>query len=331
MPKVCCLALLCCCASLCARAELTLSPNTTWEYQVTNLEMPKGGNSSMIVRAVGTDKAGEKELVRLETRVDNALTKTEAVAADEHGLVCYQRTSTGGQVTPFNPPQTIVPNPISLGTKWETDEGNNTHLQFDVVAEEEIVVPAGKFHAFRAQCEQPWPISMKIERWVVPGIGMIKEVTSTRGPGGRLLGRVTTALTKFSGGNSAVSEPGLPATLQSNSRTAGPNFTLEIAREREGPPVEEIKADVLNLFVRWRGENVPVDSMVRIAWVADDVGNLVDRNFVIDEKRMRVLTPNPGTRFTLSRPKDGWANGKYRVDLYLDDQLAASSEITIRN
>ena len=117
----------------------------------------------MIVRAFGTEKSGGKELVRLETRVDNSLTKTEAVTADEHGVVCYQRTSTGGQVTPFNPPQTIVPNPMSFGTKWETDERQlaTRHLQLSVVAEEEIVVPAGKFHAFRAQCEQPWPISMK--------------------------------------------------------------------------------------------------------------------------------------------------------------------------
>lgn len=320
-------------ASFCARAEsiLPLSPGITWEYHISNSD---GGSSSMTVRAISTEKSADKELVRLETRANDSVIQTEDVATETHGIFCYRRAWPGKQDQPLDPPQLKLPDQMSVGTKWDTDEstpGTDAHLRFNVVAEEEVAVPAGTFHAFRAECEQPWPISATIKRWFVPGVGLVKDVTSIRGPGGRLLNRATTALTKFSRGNPAPPEPGPSVTVHANSPASMPNFTLEVAREREGAPVDEIKSDAPNIFVRWHGENVPIDSMVRIAWVATDVGDLVSPNFIIDETTMRVTTSPCGTRFTLSRPKDGWASGKYRVDLYLDDQLSASSAVTIRD
>ena len=37
-----------------------------------------------------------------------------------------------------------------------------------------------------------------IERWFAPGRGIVKDVTTTRGPNGRLLSRATTVLMNFS-------------------------------------------------------------------------------------------------------------------------------------
>jgi hypothetical protein len=70
---------------------------------------------------------------------------------------------------------------------------------------------------------------------------------------------------------------------------------------------------------------------VRVAWIAEDVGDIVEPNFVIDETETELTTAKFGARFTLSRPRDGWAAGKYRLELYLDDQLTQTVKINIRD
>src|SRR3712207_8748003 len=72
------------------------------------------------------------------------------------------------------------------------------HQQWTVAAEETVDVPAGRYQTFRFHCEQPWPIAITIDRWFAPGFGFVKDVTTTRGPTGRLLGRTTMVLKKLS-------------------------------------------------------------------------------------------------------------------------------------
>jgi hypothetical protein len=66
-----------------------------------------------------------------------------------------------------------------------------------------------------------------------------------------------------------------------------------------------------------------------VAWVAEDVGDLVEPNFVIDETETIAPTPDASARFTLGRPPDGWAEGKYRVEFYVDDTLTETVKVTI--
>ncbi|MDQ6912543.1 MAG: hypothetical protein M3128_06665 [Verrucomicrobiota bacterium] len=312
-----------------ARAESTfpVAVGDTWQYEIAG-----SPGSTVTVRADGTEKLNDQELVRLETGTANSPVKTELVATGPAGLSCYQRTFPGAKPVSFDPPQLLIPDSMKVGDQWEMDDfvnGNRMHLQFVVVAEEDVAVPAGNFRGFRAQCEQPGTVSMTVERWFVAGVGMVKEVTSARAPGGRLLNRVTTALTKVSRGQGAA-DSGPAVVVPSSSPPPQASFKLEIAQEREGAPAAEIKSDAENIFVRWNGENLPIHSVVRIAWVAEDVGDVAWPNFVVDETKTEISTPTFGARFTLSRPKDGWAPGKYRVDLYLDDQLQSAAKVTIR-
>ena len=108
-------------------------------------------------------------------------------------------------------------------------------------------------------------------------------------------------------------------------------MTLEVAKERDGEPQDQFRSDVAEIFVRWHGEHLPVGSFVRVAWIAEDVGDLVPPNFVIDETETEVTTSTFGARFTLSRPKDGWAAGNYRLELYLDDTLIQTAKVSIRD
>ena len=107
--------------------------------------------------------------------------------------------------------------------------------------------------------------------------------------------------------------------------------TLEVALERDGAAQDQFRSDVQNIFVRWAGEQLPVGAAVRVAWIAEDVGDLVPPNFVIDETETEVTRASFAARFTLSRPKDGWAAGQYRLELYLEDELVQTAKVTIHD
>src|SRR4051812_27903370 len=104
---------------------------------------------------------------------------------------------------------------------------------------------------------------------------------------------------------------------------------LEAMRDVNAKPQTTFAAKTPSIIIRWHGENLPIGGTVRIAWVAEDVGGLVEPGFVIDQTRTEVETAKFGARFTISRPRDGWAAGKYRVDLFIDDELKDTLGVTI--
>lgn len=106
-------------------------------------------------------------------------------------------------------------------------------------------------------------------------------------------------------------------------------LSIAAARTANGKPETTYRSTAQQIVVHWRGENLPPGSVVRIAWIAEDVGDIVDPNFVIDQDETVVPSPTFSARFTISRPSDGWAAGKYRVDLFVDDLLRDTLGITI--
>ncbi|MFN2476665.1 MAG: hypothetical protein ABR526_10045, partial [Chthoniobacterales bacterium] len=179
-----------------AETILPVADGTTWTYQVR--EQPPNPNAAqtLVVRIAGTEQIGALDWLKLETR-DDALIKTELIRVDDTGVHCARRTPANGKSVSFDPPQTLIAAPLQLGAKWELDDraaGMDMHQQFTVEDQETITVPAGTYHAYRLHCDQPWPIATVIDRWFAPGVGCVKDVTVTRGPGGRLLNRVTTEL-----------------------------------------------------------------------------------------------------------------------------------------
>ncbi len=115
------------------------------------------------------------------------------------------------------------------------------------------------------------------------------------------------------------------------SPTPALRIKLEVTKDRDGPVVTEFKSDVPNIFVRWTGENLPVDSDARVAWIAEDVGDVAPPNFIVDQMVTTIARPEFGARFTLSRPRDGWAPGRYRVELYLEEELVGTVKVTIED
>jgi len=64
-------------------------------------------------------------------------------------------------------PITLLKMPAKVGTKWELDGG----AQYTVTKEEEVEVPAGKFHALRVESVAG---DSKTTLWFAPNVGLIK-------------------------------------------------------------------------------------------------------------------------------------------------------------
>ena len=329
-------------ATAAAETIVPTSDGATWHYEVRDSSAAGGQPTTVIQRINGKEEVGGKELLKLETVVEDAVAKTELVTVDGRGMLCHQRTGSDGKAVILDPPQTLIPAPLKEGATWEVHDhvAGGAVQRFTIAGEEEVIVAAGSFRAFRAHSEQPWPISTVTDRWYAPGSGLVKEVKTTRGPTGRLLGRTITQLKKFSvnppqptpqEAPSITIESGTPQApaVAASPSPSKPGVLVEISGERDGLPQFEFKSDAPQIFVRWTGVNLPVGAYVRVAWIAEDVGDIAPPNFIVDQTETEIETPEFGARFTLSRPKDGWAAGKYRVELYLDDELLETVKVNI--
>lgn len=340
-----------------AEALLPTAEGTTWEYELTETLTGTAPVRSVVTVRARKQLLDGKEAVKLETLSGNVVSKTELVSVDKNGIACLARSGKDGKITKLNPPQPIIAAPLEVGAAWELEgeaAGMKMRQRFTVLAEESVTVPAGNFRAFHLHCEDSSLMSIKLDRWFVPGTGFVKETTVVRGPG--MLQRVTLELNKItpvlaksgaapstapraaepdsaSQSTAAITSGAPPAepaaSPEAKAATPSKKLTVEVSSEPAGGLKTQFKSDVANIYVRWQGHELPDRARVRVAWVAEDVGDLVEPNFIIDETETIAPAPDASARFTLGRPPDGWAEGKYRVEFYVDDLLVETVRVTI--
>jgi hypothetical protein len=333
-------------AAVSARAEALLptAEGTSWEYELTETLPGAAPVRSVVTVRAGRQLLDGKETVKLETLSANIVSRTELVSVDQNGIACLARSGKDGKIARLNPPEPIIAAPLRVGAAWELEGevfGIKMHQRFTVVAEENVTVAAGNFRAFHLQCEDSSLMSIKLDRWFVPGTGFVKETTLLRGPG--VVQRATLELNKIT---EVVSKPvAIPSPVAPVSSAAPPSepaaspaeqaatpskkLTVEVSSDPAGGVKTQFKPDVVNIYVRWHGHDLPEGATIRVAWVAEDVGDLVEPNFVIDETESVAPAPDASARFTLGRPPDGWAEGKYRVEFYVDNLLVETVRVTI--
>jgi len=68
---------------------------------------------------------------------------------------------------------------------------------------------------------------------------------------------------------------------------------------------------------------------LRVLWIAEDVGDVAPPDTPLGEMEFTTGEDDYHGAFSLSKPACGWAVGKYRVELYVNDQLATSVKFTV--
>jgi hypothetical protein len=355
-------------AAVSVRADQILPTveGTSWEYDSTETLTGAAPVRSVVTVRAGKQLLDGKEVVKFETLSGNIVSKTELVSVDGNGITCLARSGKDGKLTKLNPPEPIIAAPLKVGAAWELESevsGIKMRQHFTVVAKEGVTVPAGNFQAFHLQCEDSSLLSIKLDRWFVPGTGLVKETTVVRGPG--MLQRVVLELKKVTEVISKPQAPPSPVVAQPDGKqptvaskpeatpspvaaTPAPKpsevpappddskpvappkkLTVEVSSDPSGGLKTQFKSDVANIYVRWHGHDLPQGATIRVAWVAEDVGDIVEPNFVIDETETVAPAPDASARFTLGRPPDGWAEGKYRVEFYVDELLIETVRVSI--
>jgi hypothetical protein len=339
-------------AAINARAEplLPTADGTTWQYESREeLGGPAAAppTTVSVTLRVGRQTLEGREFIKVDTITDDLVTKIELMTLDDKGWVCHFRGGKDGRMARLDPPQIVVPASLKAGDSWESDgevAGMEMRQRFTIVGEESVHVPAGTFRAFHIHCDDASVMSVALDRWFFPGVGFIKETTVVRGPTGGLLQRLNLELQKRpeivaplqpSPSPTVVVPKETPTApmrgpqIQVEPLPAGKKLSVEVSTDPTGGLKTEFKSNVENIYVRWHGHGLPEGARVRVAWIAEDVGDLVEPNFIVDETETVAPTSDASARFTLARPPDGWAEGKYRLEFYVNDELEETIRVTI--
>lgn len=314
---------------------LPLENGTTWTYELTEEAGEEfafapgtaGADGKIhrvaIYRLDGPQNVSGKILLKFEMLRDGVITNADLLSVDERGIFCAARIDQYGELMPVEPPQTIVATPLRSGATWDYAgkmAGMDVRQHFEIVAEEDVDVPAGKFRAFHIRGEQTAPNSTKINRWFANGVGIVKDVTEARAADGDLVRRITLELKE---------RPKIAPRPEAKSLPPPKKATVSVSTSSSSASTRQVSRDTGSIYARWQGHGLRVGAKIRAVWVAENVAGFAPPEQTVDEATTAANSSSAHGVFTLARPPDGWAPGDYRVDIYVDAELADSAKLKI--
>jgi len=314
---------------------IPIAPGTSWRYNMTeevgkgfslaNMKADADGKIrlSVLYRVEGTENVDGKDLLKFEMHRAGAVTNTDLLSVDDHGITCWARINLDGELVKFNPPQTMIAVPLKEGAAWDFNgQAGELKVQqhYAVVGEDKAEVPAGRFQAYRIHGEQTTPNRMTIDRWFAPGVGIVKDVTTTEDAKGDLLQRISLELAE---------EPKVVERPEVKSDATPKQLIVSLAKDRFGKPVTTFSSNTPEIYVRWQGQRLRQGAGVKAVWIAENIGEDFPQNYKVDEASVVAENPTAHGSFTLVRPEDGWAPGDYRVEFYVDDAFVDALKMKI--
>ena len=313
------------------------APGMAWRYNMTQevdhgLTVPDARpdpdgkiRAPVVYRLEGTENIDGKELLKFEMHRAGVITNTDLLTVDEHGVLCWARINLDGEFVKFNPPQPMISMPLKRGASWNFEgQAGDLKVQqhYEVTGEEDVQVPAGKFHAFRIHSEQTSPSPMTIDRWFAAGTGIVKDVTTMRAANGDLLERISLELAE---------PPRVTDRPEVKPEAAPKKLSVSFAKDQFGKANTTFSSDTPQIYARWRGQRLRKGAKVRAVWIAEniDIGEDVPPDYKVDEASAVAESPTAHGAFALSRPEDGWAIGDYRAEFYVDEVLVETVKIKI--
>jgi len=312
---------------------LNMVEGTTWNYDLVqekpseSLDLTEPNQEARIAvtyRLGGNEKIDNKDWAQLEIYREQTLESADLIQANEDGIVCQARMDAQRNITKINPPQQLLKGPLRSGTTWDfngTIGDTKVSQRYEIAGEEDVDVPAGKFHAWRIHCEQTLPAPATIDRWFVPTVGFVKVETAVKGPSGGVLQKTSLKLKE---------PPKLAPAPQRNDipESKPEKLSVGVSSEAKGEFKTEFKSDTPALYASWHSHGIADRAEIRAVFIAENVAD-VSADYQIDQSTTTAPSPNSSGVFTLSKPEEGWAPGNYRIEFFVDDQLAQTVKFTI--
>lgn len=105
---------------------------------------------------------------------------------------------------------------------------------------------------------------------------------------------------------------------------------LKVSTGPEGEPSTTFSTDTAKIFALFDTEGIGAGDKVRGVLVAEDVGDAAPANTKVLEKTLTLDEDANNGQFNFSKPTKGWPAGKYRVEIYVNDELATKTRFSIR-
>jgi hypothetical protein len=314
---------------------IPINNGMTWEYNMT-VEAGRGArladeaqreagtlHAAVVYRIDGTKEMDGKQLLQFEMHRAGHVTNTDLITVNEKGIQCWGRLDEAGTLTRFDSPQSIVGSPVTFGTSWDFNtqaDGSQVHQHYEIVGQNDVTTPAGTFNAFHIRGEQTSPGRMTIDRWFMPGIGIVKDVTETHSDSGELLRRISLELKE---------PPKVAPRPQIKARPGVNKLAISVGSEAVGESRKMFLSTTPKICARWQGRGLPLHAKIRVLWIAEEVEGVAPPDYTIDEATTTATASDSHGVFTLARPESGWTPGIYRVEFYVDGALADAAKVKI--
>lgn len=100
--------------------------------------------------------------------------------------------------------------------------------------------------------------------------------------------------------------------------------------ELEVNPTNEFPPETPRIICRWEAEGIKTATVARGIWIAEDTNGAMAKETKLSESRMDVPVISSLTGIFTLRSHGPWAVGKYRLDIYLGDELSKSIAFVIK-
>jgi hypothetical protein len=98
----------------------------------------------------------------------------------------------------------------------------------------------------------------------------------------------------------------------------------------QDPPSTTFASNTPKLYAIFKTEGAKAGDKIRGVLVAEDVGDVAPANTKVLETILEMDGDTETGDFTFSKPTNGWPVGKYRVEIYVNDELATTAKFTIK-
>jgi hypothetical protein len=112
---------------------------------------------------------------------------------------------------------------------------------------------------------------------------------------------------------------------------AGKLTEITVSDSDGGDETDTFAPTAAKIFVNVDLEDVSAGTKLTSKWIAVDTNGVAPPNYLIDSADFITKPEMDSAVFSLSKPNNGFPVGSYRVEVYINGELAQSAKFTVKS
>ena len=113
-------------------------------------------------------------------------------------------------------------------------------------------------------------------------------------------------------------------------RAGDVSVKVTMATEVEGESTNTFAPDTEKIYALFKTKGAKSGDKIRAVLIAEDVGDVAPANTKVLDKTIDMEGDTEDGDFNFSKPTKGWPAGKYRVDVYVNEDLVTTAKFTVK-